>query len=707
VQDFRAEKTIQSLYALSAPTCYVLRDGKVEFMKAEQLVVGDIVKLNVGNMIPADCRLIDSMNAAVDEQTLTGESQPVTKDPSQIFVDPDLKPGDRINMAYSATTMTQGRAMGIVVSVGMDTQVGDVANLLRGKNSDEKENSRVVRAWTSFKRGLKSILGLDGTPLTIKLSKFALLLFGLAILLTVIVFSTAKFNISSDVLLYGIVCGVAVIPESLIAVLTITVAVGTKAMAKGNVIVRKLSALEALGGITNICSDKTGTLTQGKMIAKKAVIPGFGTLTIHDTTSPFDPSSGTMKLDNKLINIDKLPDSPHLTNFLHAIALCNLSSVMNDEKSNGEDTTVSSANIAPTWSAIGEPTEISLHVLSMRFNSGKRTLLEDGQQKLLAEFPFDSETKRMTVIYGSADNMTAEALAKGATEMLLPLLDETEDRKLEIAENVEVLAKEGLRVLCVAHKMVDMSDAKQFSDRISAESNLRFVGLVGLYDPPRVETADSVKQCQIAGITVHMLTGDHILTARTIAQDVGIIHENLSIPQARLAVMAATEFDKLSDEQIDTLEMLPLVLARCSPKTKTRMIQALHRRNAYCAMTGDGVNDAPALKMANVGIAMGLNGSDVAKEAADMVLADDKFDSIVKAVFEGRRLFDNIQKVGFFTLVYVIMLTKTQFLLHLLISNIAQVILLLIGLAFKDTSGRSVFPLSPLEILWVVSDAVN
>ncbi|KAF2421797.1 sodium transport ATPase [Tothia fuscella] len=685
VQDFRAEKTIQSLYALSAPTSNVLRDGNEQSMKAENLVVGDVVKLKVGDIVPADCRLVDAMNAAADESTLTGESQPVAKDPSLVFLNPELKPGDRTNMAYSATVMTRGRATGIVVAVGMGTQIGDVANLLRGSATENKDQSCVVRIWTSFKRGLKSVLGLDGTPLTIKLSKFALLLFGLAILLALIVFSTAKFDITGDVLLYGIVCGVAVIPESLIAVLTITIAVGTKAMAKGNVIVRKLSALEALGGITNICSDKTGTLTQGKMIAKKALIAGLGTVTVYDTTSPFDPFSGGMKLDDEPINTDKLPDSSQLKTFLRVIALCNLATVTTDKQGGNEGTTSSVTGNVPTWSAIGEPTEISLQVLAMRFNSGKPVILEREQQTLLAELPFDSETKRMTVIYGSQNSQTAEVFTKGATEMLLPLLDETDDRKLEIAEDVKTLAKSGLRVLCIAHKIVDSNDPEQLTERKLAESNLRFVGLVGLYDPPRLETADSVRQCQGAGITVHMLTGDHILTAQSIAQDVGILNSNLSTLEASQAVMSATEFDRMSNDQIDSLDKLPLVLARCSPKTKTRMIEALHRREAYCAMTGDGVNDAPALQKADVGIAMGLNGSDVAKDAADMVLSDDRFDSIVKAVYEGRRLFDNIQK----------------FLLHLLISNIAQVILLLIGLAFKDSSKRSVFPLSPLEILWV------
>lgn len=264
----------------------------------------------------------------------------------------------------------------------------------------------------------------------------------------------------------------------------------------------------------------------------------------------------------------------------------------------------------------------------------------------MAEFPFDSALKRMTVAYQSLDG-TVDIYSKGAVEVLLPLLLDSPEspNKAQIAQEAEELASQGLRVLCVAHKSLDTPNLAQTVDREIAEADLHFVGLAGLYDPPRTETAGAVKQCQIAGITVHMLTGDHILTAKSIAKDVGIL-PNDGRPIANNLVMAATEFDRLSNDQIDRLDTLPLVLARCSPTTKVRMVEALHRRKAFCVMTGDGVNDAPALKMADVGIAMGINGSDVAKESADMVLADDRFDSIVRAVYEGRRLFDNIQKVS-------------------------------------------------------------
>ncbi|GAW27007.1 putative Na or K P-type ATPase [Rosellinia necatrix] len=318
----------------------------------------------------------------------------------------------------------------------------------------------------------------------------------------------------------------------------------------------------------------------------------------------------------------------------------------------------------------------------MRFDFSKATVSYTNNSVLVAEHPFDSSCKRMTVVYAKPSG-DVDVYTKGALEAIMPLLDTSDDVKAEFTAKAESLAAEGLRVLCIAHKTIPGSDSLK-TDRTAAESGLTPLGLAGLYDPPRLETAGAVQKCKIAGISVHMLTGDHIKTATAIAHEVGILGPDLTAAEAANATMPASAFDALSDAEIDALDKLPLVLARCSPSTKVRMVEAMHRRGAYCVMTGDGVNDSPALKKADVGIAMGLNGSDVAKEAADMVLTDDNFASIVTAVEEGRRLFDNIQK----------------FILHLLISNIAQVLLLLIGLAYKDKDNRSIFPLSPIEILW-------
>ncbi|KAL4778485.1 hypothetical protein BJX76DRAFT_362687 [Aspergillus varians] len=680
VQDYRAEKDILSLQRLSAPICKVLRDGRITSVKAESLVVGDIVQLAVGDIVPADMRLFEGMNASMDEALLTGESLPVAKTPHTTLTSRDIPIGDRTNMAYSGCSTTQGRAIGVVTATGMMTEVGKIAQLLQDKAEHDGSNL-FVRMLRRLVATVKSILGLVGTPLQIKLSKFALLLFALAIMLAIIVFSVNKWDIQGEVLIYGICVAVAVVPESLIAVLTITVAVGTKAMARGNVIVRKLQCLEAVGGVTNICSDKTGTLTQGKMVARTAWIPDTGTLTVHDTTNPFDPTSGLIRLDGKDSDPKDVQDSASNI-FLTALSLCNLSIVHNNAQFSDN---VPTQRAEGEWTAVGEPTEIALRVFSMRFGHNKPDIVRDRDLHLHTEYPFDSSVKRMTVVYANHQTRLNEVYSKGAPEALITSLDISDQEKEIIQETAETMAAEGLRVLCIAYKSSPINDESQVSPRSKAESNLRFGGLVGLYDPPRLETAAAVRKCQMAGITVHMLTGDHIRTATAIASEVGILDAIVDAKSSRL-VMAAKEFDRLSDADIDSIEQLPLVIARCSPATKVRMVEAMHRRGAFCVMTGDGVNDSPALKHADVGIAMGKNGSDVAKEAADMVLTDDNFASIVKAVEEGRRLFDNIQKAGF--------------LMHLLISNIAQVILLLIALAFKDEEGNSIFPLSPLEILW-------
>lgn len=630
VQDYRAEKTIMSLHRLSAPICRVIRDGQLASVKAESLVVGDIVQLAVGDIVPADLRLFDGMNASMDEALLTGESLPVLKTPHVTLAVPDIPIGDRANMAYSGCSTTQGRAMGIVVASGMNTEVGKIAQLLQTQPSSA-HSSRLMRWVNGVKRFFMNILGLVGTPLQVKLSKFALLLFALAILLAIIVFSASKWDVQGEVLIYGICVAVAVIPESLIAVLTITIAVGTKAMARGNVIVRKLQCLEAVGGVTNICSDKTGTLTQGKMIARSAWIPGAGTLTVSQTTDPFDPTSGLVQLDEIDWNsTEPIEENPALHTFLRAISICNLSTVHHDNQ---------------VWSAVGEPTEVALHVLAMRFDFGKSSVLQRRQLQLKTEYPFDSAIKKMTVVYHNVQDKVNECYTKGAPETIIPALGISETEKQNIRDTADRMAGEGLRVLCIAYKTSPANDDSQVSPRDAAESQLNFGGLVGLYDPPRVETAAAVRRCQMAGITVHMLTGDHIKTATAIASEVGILDRvTANIKSGRL-VMAADEFDRLTDQEVDAIEELPLVIARCSPATKVRMVDAMHRRRAFCVMTGDGVNDSPALKRADVGIAMGKNGSDVAKEAADMVLTDDNFSSIVKAVEEGRRLFDNIQKV--------------------------------------------------------------
>ncbi len=650
VQDYRAEQTIQSLFALSAPTCKVIRSGEIDTIKAENLVKGDIVLLNVGDIVPADIRLVDGLNLSTDEALLTGESLPISKHADVVLDNADVPLGDRVNMLYSASTITRGRGTGIVTATAMATEVGKIAQMLRSSPTINNNDSRMKLYFRRVKATLRTILGLEGTPLQVKLSKFALLLFGLAILLAVIVFSAARWNISDDVLIYGICVGVAVIPESLIAVLTISMAVGTKAMAKGNVVVRNLSALEAVGGVTNICSDKTGTLTQGKMITRKVWLRDGATATVDDCTHPFDPSSGKVTWDSEHQEpagkaISRLPQYAKM--FVQCLSLCNNAMLTEGKSASADDTadtsTISTSEVSK-WTAVGEPTEIALHVFAMRFGMSKSVVTQANNIRLLAEHPFDSSCKRMTVIYSVPGSNRVDIYTKGALEALLPLLDASEEVKAEFTAKAESLAAEGLRILCIAHKSVEINDSLK-ETREAAECGLTPLGLAGLYDPHRLETADAVRKCKIAGICVHMLTGDHIKTATAIAYEVGILGSDLTAAEAQTATMPAAVFDSLTDAQVDAMDKLPLVLARCSPSTKVRMVEAMHRRGAFCVMTGDGVNDSPALKKSDVGIAMGLNGSDVAKEAADMVLTDDNFASIVTAVEEGRRLFDNIQKV--------------------------------------------------------------
>ncbi|GAB0137450.1 hypothetical protein EsDP_00005714 [Epichloe bromicola] len=668
-QDYRAEKTIQSLYALSTPKCKVIRDGHSDTVKAETLVKGDLVSLATGDVVPADLRLVQGINLSTDEAHLTGESVAINKDPDAVLADPELPVGDRVNLVFSGSSVSRGRATGVVISTGMDTEVGQIAELLRKKRKDVRGNNYVTKALYTFLQTLRNILGLEGTPLQVTLSKFTLLMFGLAILLATIVLSVNHWKINDDVLLYGICVGVAVIPESLLAVLTVTMAVATKAMVKGHVIVRQMPSLEAVGGVTNICSDKTSTLTQGRMVTRKVWLRDGLTGIVDGTADPYDPSSGTVTWSGSLVG-------SCINAFLNTLVLCNNATVSNGKKEPETDASSMTTAFEPAdWKALGDPTEIALKVFAMRFGTSS------GSDLLTAEHPFDSSCKMMSVVYGNGLERERHVYTKGAVEVLLPKLNENEEYKKAIYSEAEELAREGLRVLCIADK--DMSgEVVDFQDRVKVESGLRFLGLAGLYDPPRPETAGAVKQCREAGVTVHMVTGDHIKTATAIAFEVGILSNDVRL--SRTAVMSAAHFGHMTDDQIDALDALPLVIARCSPSTKVRVIKALHRRKAFCMMTGDGVNDSPALKQADVGIAMGDRGSDVAKEASDMVLTDDNFASIVTGIKEGRRLSDNIQK----------------FLLHLLTSNLAQVILLLIGLAFQDTEQVPVFPLSPLEILW-------
>ncbi|PPQ92400.1 hypothetical protein CVT25_008750 [Psilocybe cyanescens] len=712
-QEYRAEKTMDSLKQLSSPTAFVIRNGESIPIPAKN-VAGDVV--------PADLRLISVSNLELSEQLLTGESLPVSKTIETFDNDQlDLPIGDRLNLCYASTIVTKGRGTGITVATAMNTQIGRIANAISGKMSASGEPIKDERPW--YKRVINKIfefLGLrSGTPLQIKLAKLAFFLLFCAVILAIIVFSVARWKVTDEVALYGIAVAIAIIPESLIAVLTLTMAVGTKRMAKENVIVRKLDALENLGGVTDICSDKTGTLTLGKMSVRKFWLAGDPhqavEYTADVTQNALEPVGNVRKDDNgSLLEPASLGNG--LVEAIHVASLCNVATIRK--------------NLKGEWKSTGDPTEVALQVFATKLQLGRPTLVTDlsefmekkGQPamgqviesnekqahfdekpaehvtnrfELKAEFPFSSDLKRMSMIYLDKElEGQALILIKGASERVLaasthytpspeetleiaPLSDEVRNTFLVKAEE---LASQGLRVIGLGSKYIPATGIETLT-REEVEQKFVFRGLAGIFDPPRPETLGAVRSCKQAGIVVHMLTGDHVTTARAIAEAVEIISPDAPAS----AVMTATEFDRLTDKEIDALPELPLVIARCAPETKVRMIHAGKRRGKHLSMSGDGVNDSPALKLAPVGIAMGMAGSDVAKDASDLVLTDDNFNSIVVAVSEGRRLFTNIQR----------------FLVHLLAINVAEVALLIIGLCFQDEAKNSVFPLSPVGVLWV------
>ncbi|KAF9052377.1 potassium/sodium eff [Hymenopellis radicata] len=716
-QEYRAEKTMESLRQLSSPTATVIRNGESIHVPAKTVVPGDVIMIKDGDVVPSDIRLLSVSNLEVSEQLLTGESVPVAKD-----VEPledsllEMPIGDRVNLCYSSTVVTKGRGVGVTIGTGMSTQIGRIAEAMTKKPAEQggARTSLGPRIWNN----VLEFLGIrGGTPLQMKLSKLAFVLFGCAILLVLVVFAAAKMRINNEVVLYAIATAIAIIPESLVAVLTLTMAVGTRVMAAQHVIVRKLDALENLGGVTDICSDKTGTLTLGQMSVRTFWLGGDAqhavTYSAETGSNAVEPTGSVYEgvgEKRSLLDVDNLDEG--LSQAVRAAALCNVASIQK--------------NLKGEWKSRGDPTEVALQVFATKLGLGQPTLTaassskevdedsepgdtakiekvhfsddaakSDKRFQFQIEFPFSSSVKKMSSIYYDKKTKGSVVFSKGAVERILeccvsyipdpieaPQVSSslTEAVKHDILTKAEDLASGGLRVIALGQRTLSLDTVANIT-REETEQSLTFVALAGIFDPPRPESVTAVRACRTAGIVVHMLTGDHITTAKAIAESVEIL-----TPDApKSAVMTAIEFDRLSDQEVDELPELPLVVARCSPETKVRMIQAGKRRGKHMAMTGDGVNDSPALKLAPVGIAMGMAGSDVAKDASDLVLTDDNFDSIRAAITEGRRIFTNIQR----------------FVLHLLTTNVAEVLLLIIGLSFIDEDGRSVFPLSPLGVLWV------
>ncbi|KAJ2992457.1 hypothetical protein HDV02_003062 [Globomyces sp. JEL0801] len=654
MQEYRSEKTMDALRQMSSPTAKVLRDGMLQEIPSSQVVPGDILTLETGAICPADLRLIDAVNLETDEAFLTGESLPIPKN-TRALVRGEEEPsvGDRVNLAYMNSKIVKGRGTGVVISIAFKTEVGKIATLV---SEGEKKPKK--------------------TPLMITLDRLMIFCVVAAVVLGIFVFAIEKFQWSTDTFLYAISVGIALLPEGLPAVITVVLALGLSRMSKQKALVRKLPAMEAVGQVTNICSDKTGTLTEGKMVARFA---SFGGMMYKISGEPIAPVGKVLHLKGE----EEIEISPEMVNSreelksgLLVASLCTTSNLFIDKKTN-------------QWKATGAPTEIALQVLAAKMSFLKADLVGKDYE-FIHEYPFDSSVKRMTTVYKHGEEYVY--FSKGALDMIISQCHKysengqihpiTPEKTKSIIDIMEDFAGKGMRVLAMATKHTQIPHVEGMA-RQDAESEMVFVGLVAIYDPPRPESLPSVQECRTAGIVVHMATGDHPKTAEAIAREVGILLP--TDPPGSPLVMIASHFDQMTDNEIDQLEKLPLVLARCAPESKVRLVGALHRRGKYVAMTGDGVNDAPAVKQADIGIAMGLTGSEVTKQASAITLTDDNFRSILSAVREGRCIFTNI----------------TQIALHLLSGNVSEVIVLIFGLAIRDSEGHTVFPMSAIQILWL------
>ncbi|WP_244971224.1 calcium-translocating P-type ATPase, PMCA-type [Vallitalea guaymasensis] len=619
IQERKASNALKALKEMAAPRAKVIRDGKISSIDSKELVPGDIVELEAGDYIPADIRLTESINLKIDESALTGESVAVEKD-AKILLDEQSQIADRLNCAYMSTIVTYGRGKGIVVGTGMETEIGKIASMLNEAVSEE-------------------------TPLQKKLDAFGKLLGIVCIIVCAIIFVLGLLRNQPfiEVLMTSVSLAVAAIPEGLPAVVTVVLAMGMQRMIKRHAIMKRLGAVETLGSTTVICTDKTGTLTQNKMTVVKVFdgtnhweVSGTGYKTAGDITS-----GGK---DNKLL--DKM--------FMAGI-LCNDSRLKDEE-------------------IIGDPTEGALIVLGAKAGYDRDEL--NNRYPRLKEYPFDSDRKLMSTLHNVEGTFTM--FTKGAPDVILSrckgiIIDGkpqplTKEHKDEISEVNENFAKNALRVLGFAYK--EVNEDVQLENE---ENDLIFVGLTGMIDPPRQEAKDAVKLCKDAGIRVVMITGDHIVTGSAIAKQIGIID---SEEQA----MEGAQINDYSEVELKEKVKTTSVFARVSPEHKVRIVEAVRSNGEVAAMTGDGVNDAPALKKADIGIAMGITGTDVSKEAADMILTDDNFASIVDAVEEGRIIYSNIRKfVGF-----------------LLSCNIGEILIIFIAML----SGWQV-PLVPIQLLWI------
>ena len=618
VQEVKAQKSLDSLKELSAPHCKAIRNGEIVNIDSKELVPGDVVVLETGDNIPADLRIIEAINLKIQEAALTGESVPVEKH-ADVLKDEKVGLGDRVNCAFSSSLVTYGRGKGIVVSTGMDTEVGKIAKML-----DDVDDSE-----TPLKRRLEAL----GKTLGIA-----------ALVICALIFAVGFFIYKRDwieMFMTAVSLAVAAIPEGLPAISTIVLSIGVQRMVKRNAIIRTLPSVETLGSATVICSDKTGTLTQNKMTVEKIFC------------------------DNKVFGTEykEKDGNEQYKLLLNCMILCNDTKLKKD----GEK-----------YITTGDPTETALVDLGLKSNVVKDDL--DNEYKRVEEIPFDSERKLMTTVHDRKGKLVV--FTKGGVDELLAKCSKIrlngEDVKLTqehidmILATNEQFALCALRVLAMAYKDIDQIPEK--ANMNSLESDLTYIGMVGMIDPARPEVKEAVAKCRTAGIRPVMITGDHKITAVAIAKEIGILREGDE-------AITGAELQEMSQEELEKNVQKYSVYARVSPEHKVRIVNAWKSHDEVVAMTGDGVNDAPALKAADIGAAMGIVGTDVAKEAADVVLTDDNFATIVSAVEEGRRIYDNILKA----------------VAYLLSANIGEIITLFIATMF----GWLIEPLLPIHMLWI------
>jgi len=653
VQEKQAEEALAALRKLAAPDAHVIRDGHRVTVPARELVPGDVVLLEAGNYVPADLRLLETVNLKVEEAALTGESVPVEKD-AQLTLRQDVPLGDRINTAFSGTMVSYGRGRGVVVSTGMYTQIGLIARMLQSVQEEQ-------------------------TPLQNRLDHLGKLLGIAALAVCAVVFGVGwLYGLDPrEMFMVAVSLAVAAVPEGLAAVVTITLALGMREMIRRNALIRRLVSVETLGSTTVICSDKTGTLTQNQMTVTYIWVDG----NMVEVTGGDHELEGSFKLDGQQLELSTIPA---LTTALWVAALDNDGVIEMAEEGDG----------GGKIRLVGDPTETAMLVAAAKAGA-RRENLEKAFPRI-NEIPFDSQRKRMTTIhkvvaphpddaspfYDDSKQQWEVAVTKGAPDVVLDLCssyqqsDDTpapmdEDKRRQILAANESMAAQALRVLAVAYRLE--KDVPDNATPETVEHSLTFVGLVGMIDPARPEVASAIQLARDAGIRTVMITGDYPDTARAIAQEISLLQEGHQH-------LAGPELQKMSDEELKAVVQHTDVYARVSPEHKVRIVEALKSHNEVVAMTGDGVNDAPALKRADIGVAMGVTGTDVAKETADMVLTDDNYASIVAAVEQGRVIYSNIRK----------------FVYYLISCNLAEIASIFIAILAGLPS-----PLTPLQLLWL------